>query len=102
MDILIVLYSSLRETSELQAAFALQAVGIRILFESSDAVLDEFFGMLHRYTLLDVHLGGVARLECWGLKRDERGIAVWQVQGCVERAKVRMILRFGGLGGVDQ
>lgn len=79
MDNLIVLHSGLRETSELQATLSLQAVGIRILFEGGDTVFDKFFGMLHRCTLLDVHLGGVARLECWGLKRDERGIAVWQV-----------------------
>lgn len=102
MDILIVLYSSLRETSELQATFPSQAVGIRIFFEGGDTVLDKFFGMLHRYTLLDVHLRRVARLECWGLKRDERGVAVWQVQGCVERVEVRMVLRFGGLDRVDQ
>lgn len=68
MNNLIVLHSGLRETSELQTTFSLKAVGICLLLEGGDTVLEKFFGVLQRHTLLDVHLRGVARLKCWGLK----------------------------------
>ena len=77
VDDLVVLHSRLRETSELQATFSLQAVGVCLVAEGGDTVLDKFVRVLQRYTLLDVHLRGVARLDCWGLERDERGVAVW-------------------------
>jgi hypothetical protein len=101
VDNLVVLHGGLRKTSELQATFSLQAVGICLVTERGDTVLDKLFGVLQRYTLLDVHLCGVARLDCWGLKCDERGIAVWQIQRCIERVKVRVVLGVGGLGGVN-
>jgi len=101
VDNLVVLHGGLRKTSELQATFSLQAVGICLVTEGGDTVLDKFFGVLQRYTLFDVHLCGVARLNCWGLKRDERSVAIWQIQGCIKRVKVRVVLGVGGLGGVN-
>lgn len=68
MNNLIVLDSGLRKTTELQATFSLQAVGIGLATEGGETVLDKFFGILQRYTLVDVHLCRGARLECWGLK----------------------------------
>ena len=101
MNNLIVLDSGLRKTSELQATFSLQAVGICLVTEGGDTVLGEFFGVLQRYALLDVYLRGVAGLYRWGLKGDERGIAVWKIQGCIECVEVRVVLGVGGLGGVN-
>lgn len=77
VDNLIILHSGFRKTSELQTTFSLQAVGICLATEGGETILDELFGVLQWHTLIDVHLSGVARLECWGLKRYERGIAVW-------------------------
>jgi hypothetical protein len=101
VDNLVVLHSGLRKTSELQATFSLQAVGICLITERGDTVLDELFGVLQRYTLLDVHLCGIARLDGRGLKCDERGIAVWQIQRCIECVKVRVVLGVGRLSGVN-
>lgn len=101
VDNLVVFHGGLRKTSELQATFSLQAVGICLVTEGGDTVLDEFFGVLQRYALLDVYLRGVARLYCRGLKGDERGIAVWKIQGCIECVEIRVVLRVGGLGGVN-
>lgn len=101
VDNLVVFHGGLRQTSELQATFSLQAVGICLVTEGGDTVLDEFFGVLQRYALLDVYLRGVAGLYCWRLKGDERGIAVWKIQGRIECVKVRVVLRVGGLGGVN-
>jgi hypothetical protein len=101
MDNLVVFHSGLRKASELQATFSLQAVGICLVAEGGDTVLDKFFGILQRYALLDMHLRGVARLDCRDLKRDERDIAVWQIQGCIKSVKIRVILRVGGLRGLN-
>ena len=101
MDNLVVLHGGFRKTSELQATFSLQAVGICIVTEGGDTVLDKFFRVLQRYTLLDVHLRGIARLDRRNLKRDKRGIAVWEIQRCIESVKVRVILGVGRLGGFN-
>lgn len=101
MDNLVVLHSRLRETSELQATFSLQAVGVCLVAEGGDTVLDKFFGVLQRHTLLDMNLRGVARLYCWGLKRHERDVAVWQIQGCIEGVEVRVVLGVRRLGRVN-
>ena len=51
--------------------------------------------------MLDVHFRGVAGLDCWGLERDERGVAVWQIQGCIECVEVRVVLGGRRLGRVN-
>lgn len=84
MDFLVIGDGCLRKASEFQTTFSSQAVGVSLAAECGETVLYEFVWVVKRDSLLDVDFCRGARLDGRRLKRDERSLAVGQVQRGIE------------------